>query len=800
MGSPGVPTATYGKPRAAKGKAAVKEVSPAQSPTWSSAPAWWYLGVGCAATFGDYLGLFGRSGMIYPLLVLSCFAATVFAIRTYRPSVRWPFVCFAAAVGLFFVGGATREMWNTLGDISARRSLVPDVITIPGYALLAVGMFGLSRARRGGRHDLDGMLDAALVALGALACAWAFLITPALANTGAPIGVRTVLTIYPAASIFLVAAWLQILSMGGARRSISHRLLLAALSFLLLGDVIYTLVDARIATIPLHIIDVPYLLANVLFGVVHLHPSMRELCEPVPRAQQHGRIDSRLAIVATALGLPTVVVLLRPSLSGADRAVLAIIVLTLTATAIWRVFRALRAHATSETQLVYQATHDALTGLPNRAYLKDYLDQEIARHSNTDRSFALLFLDLDRFKLVNDALGHTVGDQLLRAVAHRLGRVVPASAKIARIGGDEFVIVIGDVSGADQAVRYGEEIRASFSLPFAVAESEIYASVSVGVALAGPSASRDAESLIRDADTAMYQAKVAGRDDVALYDAEARERTTRRLALERQLRGVLDRDELQIHYQPIVDGSTRKVIGFEALLRWAHPELGNVPPLDFVPVAEETGMIVEIGAWVLKTAAEQLAYWRAHTSGAQDLYVAVNLSARQLHEPGFVELVLNTARDAGLPNDAMRLELTESLLIEQRSVVASLDQLRAAGFSLSIDDFGTGYSSLAYLRRFHVDEVKIDKAFIDDLARSDGADSSLVEAIIAVAHAIGIHATAEGVELPVQADRLRELGVDSMQGYLYSRPATAADIPSVIARINLLTRSEGPRVFLPEPA
>jgi diguanylate cyclase (GGDEF)-like protein len=727
---------------------------------------------------------------LFPLLVLSGFAAALVGVRRFRPAIVWPFACFVSMFLLFFVGGALRAAFATLGDLSPDRSLVPDLIILPGYVALGLGLFGLGRARRGGRIDTDMILDSSIAGLAALVCAWAFLVTPALAHEHAPLPVRVVLAAYPPMSVFILVTAFQVLGASGAhghpRRPLAYRLLLCASMLLLVGDVIYMFADARIATLPMQLVDLPYIVANVLFALMHLHPSMRELCEPASMEEQApGKI--RLALVAAALGLPAVVMLSKRDLSTGDRWVLAIGVLLLTALAIWRVFRALQAHARSEAVLVEQATHDALTGLPNRVFVNDRLAQAVARRANTDRLVALLFCDLDRFKLVNDALGHGVGDALLVSVSRRLQGVAPTGAVVGRVGGDEFVVIVENIVRTEQAVRIAEEIRGCFAIPFSARETEIYASVSIGIAFAGPDTPGDPESLVRDADTAMYQAKTSGRDAIAVFDIESHDVTARRLELERDLRGALGRGELSLHYQPVVDVDSRRVLGFEALLRWSHPTRGDVSPTDFVPIAEETGMIVELGAWVLETACAQLASWRETVPETGDLYVAVNLSARQLREPGFVESVLNVLARTGLDAESVRLELTESLLMDNKSsALEVIRRLHDQGVHISIDDFGTGYSSLAYLRRFRVDEVKIDKSFIDDLARPDATEESLVAAIVALASALGMTTTAEGVETPAQAECLRLLGVDSAQGFVFSRPVPSEQIPATIARLNQL--------------
>ena len=382
------------------------------------------VGTGWIALHGS--GLLGPlSQDTFVLLGATAVTATVVGLRRYRPARRWPFVLMAAAFFLFLVGGALRQQFGTLGDLTAHRSLIPDFLAAPGYVLLGLGLAGIARARRGSAgFDLDATLDALVAALAALVVAWAYLITPALANETAPLRVRLVLAAYPALSAFLVVMILQVAFVVDDRRVPAHRLLVVALGCMFIGDVVYMLEDARIARLSLHIIDVPYALAFLAVSVAVLHPSMRELLEPVPRAERTTR-PSRLALVSACIGIPLLVTVADGHRTLVDKSVLLIVMVFLSSIAIWRVFRALRAHARSEERLVHQATHDALTKLPNRAYLTDQLDQALSRQAGTDILLGVLFLDIDRFKVVNDSMGHNLGDELLVAVAKRLRGALP---------------------------------------------------------------------------------------------------------------------------------------------------------------------------------------------------------------------------------------------------------------------------------------------------------------------------------------------------------------------------------------
>jgi GGDEF domain-containing protein len=420
---------------------------------------WVYAAVGGGWIAAHATGLLGSlSQYTFVLLTISAMVATVIGARSFRPSHRWPFVVIMFGFVMFVAGGAARDSLHTLGNLSGSRSIVPDALTLPGYVLLALGLLGFARARRG-VADFDSLLDALLVALAALAFVWSYLIAPALQHEHAPLKVRLVLVCYPAMSVFMVAIVMQIVSAGGKGRPLAQRLLLVALSMMVIGDAIYMFVDARIATVPLRVIDLPYALAFLAFGICVLHPSMRELCEPVASSER-APTKARLALVSIALGLPVLVILSKLPTNTSDRVALIVISLTLTSAAILRVFRSLRAHARSEERLTEQATHDALTRLPNRFLVFERLTRMLVHRRETGRDVSLLFIDVDRFKLVNDSYGHSLGDELLVAVADRLRAEAPPGSLIGRVGGDEFVVVVETSDGLDGARDIAEHLRA----------------------------------------------------------------------------------------------------------------------------------------------------------------------------------------------------------------------------------------------------------------------------------------------------------------------------------------------------
>ncbi|MBW8825572.1 MAG: EAL domain-containing protein [Acidobacteria bacterium] len=738
-----------------------------------------------ASTFAvlNALGLVpGLRDSTFVILGTASVFCTLYGLRHHRPKLRWPWWTITVALGLFVAGGAARATFGGVGDLTAHRSLIPDSITIPGYLLFGAGLSAIATARRRGQEgNLDTLLDALVAAMAAMALAWVYLITPNLVQHHAPLPVRVVLVAYPSVSVFMVSAIARIAFSPSTRRVPAFQLLMAAMACMLLGDVLYILVEPGVLIPPLWLLDLPYAFAFILFSGCVAHPSMATLCEPVS-AEEAVPSQTRMNMVALALCVPSVVMLTRAETTASDRIALSAVVITLTGLASYRVLRALRAHARSEERLAHQAMHDHLTGLPNQLVIREALSEGFAEGRR--EQMAILFVDLDRFKLVNDTHGHSFGDELLVAVAARL-RGVDEAALVARVGGDEFVLVLRDIGSRSAAIAIAERVRHVFGEPFRLGTAEVYSSASVGIAFAmdaGPEV--DAEDMIRDADTAMYEAKAHGRDSVAVFDPAMRERVTERLGLESDLRRALENRELRLAYQPVIRYPAGPIDSVEALARWNHETWGDVSPTRFVPVAEDTGLIVELGHWVIREACSALAGWRRTLPGAEHLQVGINLSARQFRDPTLLEVIQQALLDNDLPAEAVCLELTESLLIDEPETATELlSAFHALGIRLAIDDFGTGYSSLAYLKRFPVDVVKIDRSFVEGLNRADSSDETLVAAIVAMAGAMSMTTIAEGVETPAQETKLIGLGCDAGQGFLYCRPIPAEEIPAVLRRI-----------------
>jgi diguanylate cyclase (GGDEF)-like protein/PAS domain S-box-containing protein len=433
-------------------------------------------------------------------------------------------------------------------------------------------------------------------------------------------------------------------------------------------------------------------------------------------------------------------------------------------------FRDITARKLAEDTIRWQAHHDVLTGLPNRTLFLDRLEQLLAISQRKRSSAAVAFVDLDRFKQINDTLGHAVGDRLLQEVADRLAGGIRAEDTIARMGGDEFTLLLPDLDQPEDAAKVAHKLLATLKRPLVLEGQELTITASVGISVF-PHDGRDAQALLKNADVAMYRAKEQGGDGCQLYAEAMNAAAFERLVLENHLRKAITLDELTVLYQPQVALATGRIIGVEALVRWRHPGLGMVLPARFIPLAEEIGVIVPLGEWVLREVCRQAALWQA---AGQPLRVAVNLSARQFRQRGLAQTVATALAETGLDPGWLDLELTETAIMENGdAAVEILQALKRLGVRLSVDDFGTGYSSLSYLRRFPLDVLKVDRSFVRDLGE-DRTDQEVVRAVIDLAHALGLEVIAEGVETQTQWDCLHSLGCDALQGYLFS-PAVSAE-------------------------
>lgn len=445
----------------------------------------------------------------------------------------------------------------------------------------------------------------------------------------------------------------------------------------------------------------------------------------------------------------------------------------------------------AEEQIRYLAYYDGLTGLANRSLFKDRLKKAFASAHRKERSMALMFLDLDRFKNINDTLGHHIGDMLLKNVADRLNQIIRESDSLARLGsavshncvsrlgGDEFTVLLSEIAHPEDVVVVAERMLAIIAEPLNLAEHEIQVTASIGISVF-PCDGKDPDTLMKNADTAMYFAKEKGRNNFQFYEQELNEIINEKLIIESDLRKALAEDQFQLHYQPLINSLSGEIIGAEALIRWQHPERGLIPPNEFIPVAEESGLISSLTDWVLKTACNQNKAWQRE--GLKPIRIAVNLSGYRFSQQNIVELVERNLQDSQLESKYIELEITEGTLMQDKeNSKGLLQQLKDMGLSIAIDDFGTGYSSLAYLKRFPIDTLKVDQSFVRDIS-NDPNHEAIVKAIVTMAQSLELNVTGEGVETKEELAILQKLGCTSVQGYYYSRPVPADDFVSLLKK------------------
>jgi diguanylate cyclase (GGDEF)-like protein len=724
---------------------------------------------------------------IFDLIVsFACIGAMSFGILRYRPKPAWPFWCASGALAIFLLEGILRTHYHTLGNLTTTRSLLPDFVTLPGYLLLFVGLTAVVKHRnRGITHGIDALLNGLMAGLAILATSWIFLLGPIVASHAPPLSVKLVLVSYPPLSTFAVVLAIRIAATSGETNPQAYWYLLIAMMSMLFGDILYFFADADLFHVSQEWLFLPYGLAFLFAGACGLHPSMRELIRPATNTQlRYG--TGQIVLMATSLLVPTLLLFGHGDTMTSDRVVLFVVDIALVGVVTARIVLAIRGEHHSRDELERLALQDPLTALPNRRQVFTYLRTLLERQDDvTGHHVSLIFIDLDQFKMVNDSYGHAYGDRLLQEVAARLERVARPSHLVGRIGGDEFVIVMEGVRSVDETTALAAEVRECLRQPYEIYGVEIFLSGSIGVSITPSFSNNSADILLRDADLAMYEAKSQGRDAVMVFDTAMSTSTSERLELRNDLRQAIALNELSLVYQPIVGAPDSRVRGVEALLRWKHGRLGQVSPALFIPVAEESGYIKEIGRWVLIEAIRQVSEWSRRSVIDDDFTVAVNLSALQLTDASLVEYVIETLRYYDVPTSRLCLELTESTLMDNfDAAVALLNRLRAYGIKIAIDDFGSGYSSLAYLSRLPVDQLKIDKAFIDPLMGEDTPDETLVAAIVAMGESLGVETIAEGIEHVIQATKVRSLGVTLLQGYLYSRPVAARQLPEVVERLN----------------
>jgi len=727
---------------------------------------WAWSFVGFAMSLGVLLVLLRNSSAATVPTTVAGVAGTVAILAGLvrnRPERRLPWALFAAASIGFILGAFLRQML-------AGRPEAPlaDAASLAGYGMTVAAVLAILRGRRSTHRGFDELIDGLIVVTAAAPAALALFTLPTAVGQGHLSLFALLQGVYPVIDVAVLFLSL-LLFWTSANRVPAYWLLIATATATLVGDLGYAHIGTQGLVVGSPLLDLPFIVAFGCLGAAALHPSMNKLSRTEQRPVQAWS-RARLAILAPAMVIPSAIIV---SSGTSDEdwvgAVAAVIIAMLV---LVRAVGAVRGYTRSQEGLAHQATHDPLTGLINRAHLVERIDALIMDTEPAGDRIDLLFIDLDGFKLVNDSWGHQVGDRVLCAVTDRLRALVGPRDVLARVGGDEFAIVrLVDEDSVGDGLRLADDIIAACAQPLTATGTTFSTTVSIG--LAQSTLPSTAEGLLRDADTAMYRAKAAGRNRCVEFHTSMRDSLRARVETELALRYALEREEFLLHYQPIVSLDDSRVVGLEALLRWAHPKRGMVSPLDFIPVAEETGLIVDIGTWVVSEALRQIARWRDQGRGL--CWVSVNVSARQLQDRWLVDHVESELRRYQIPAELLVLEITESAMAEDPDVsLALLTQLRALGVTLAVDDFGTGYSSLSNLRRFPVAKVKIDRSFVAGIAQ-DPDDEEIVRAVVAMSLAMGLEVVAEGIETEEQHALLMRLGVPLGQGWLFGRPVPAED-------------------------
>ncbi|MGA1389817.1 MAG: putative bifunctional diguanylate cyclase/phosphodiesterase [Ilumatobacteraceae bacterium] len=714
--------------------------------------------------------------------------ALIIAALVNKPDNRiWPMLLLIAGTSI------AGQVIDARFTDQAPEQAIAEGLFLVVQLLLAVGLTYIS-AKRLGNDPISVVVDGIIVGLGAWFLIWVGLLKPIIDTTEQTIVVNALQGATLAASA-IVLFTLATLFFGDSLRTPAVWLVAAAITFTLIGDVIYSAIDAgRIDASSNHALSA-YIASLLFAAAAFLHPSIRTLTRKSIERQQRPLL-SRLIVTTSALTVPVIVLASSDPVDTADRVVRAVSIAVLTIAVTARVVQAVVSNAKIQKQLIASAQTDALTGLPSRSLMLTHVNNTLLGAYDEGRQPSVLFIDVDRFKNINDSLGHQAGDDVLVAVAQRLRNALPPHCVVGRISGDEFVVLDSETRSPSEAMLIADKILDCFHEPLSLRQGDVFVSASVGVATYQPTISGNADDLLRHADTAMYRAKDAGRNCVAVFDESMLERVTQRLAVETALYRALERRELRLVHQPIVDIEDGEVVGFEALMRWQRDDGSMISPAEFIPIAEETGTIVPIGAWALLEALTHLKTWITEGVCRSDATMSVNVSPRQLHDPQFVSVVAEALRRSRVTPDQLWLEVTESVMIaEPDQALSALNRLCDIGVRVAIDDFGTGYSSLSLLQKFPIQRLKIDRSFINGVS-DDLSARSLVRTIIAMGDSLGLDMVAEGVESVRQLQTLAELRCAKAQGYLISHPVPPESMGSTVAALDQFgswSRLRGPR-------
>ena len=736
--------------------------------------SWVLVGVGCLLAAANSIALSSQvSSALYLIATLQLAPAVFISVRKHKPDrAIWPTLIAIAALS------AVAQLLDGSFSSNPELQAIPESLFLCVQVLLAGGLLFIIR-RRLGNDPFSVLTDGLIVALGAWFLIWIALLQP-ISQLTDQILLITVIGAITLGISAIVLFSLATLLFGDEARSPSVWLVAGAIAFTLLGDFMYSAVDSGRADFSQLHASSAYILCLFFASAAFIHPSITTLTAHGPVPQQRPLLG-RLIVTTAALTIPVLVLALTDPADNADRAVRAVSIFVLAAAVTARVIHAVRANAHTQRELIISAQTDALTGLPNRPLMLTHVGNALIGAWSEGRQPTVLFIDVDRFKNINDSLGHQAGDNVLVAVSQRLRNVLPARCLVGRISGDEFVVLDAQTKNQTDAMLLADRILESFNEPLSLRQGDVFVSASIGVATYHPKITATADDLLRHADTAMYRAKDAGRNCVAVFDESMLERVTQRLAVETALYRALERRELRLVHQPIVDIDLGDVVGFEALMRWEREDGSMISPAEFIPIAEETGTIVPIGAWALLEALTHLRGWISERACRSDATMSVNVSPRQLHDPNFVAVVSEALMRSHVPAEQLWLEITESVMIAQPDqALATLTKLCDIGVRIAIDDFGTGYSSLSLLQKFPIHRLKIDKSFVSGVAEDQSA-RSLVRTIIAMGESLGLDMVAEGVESVRQLQTLAELHCAKAQGYLISHPVPPNSISQTVA-------------------
>jgi diguanylate cyclase (GGDEF)-like protein len=704
--------------------------------------------------------------MVAQVLYLAAAAQLAIAaavVARVHPSLARPM----PVLGAVAIVVATGELLLITVPESSSARWLPHATMLAARLALLVTLAYVVR-RRGGRDPVGVLGDSLIVGLGAWIVCWITLVRPGL-DVSAESSAATVLAGLSLPASTIVLSLLVTIVFTDTTRTTAVMMVVVAVAAILAGDLLGALGAAGHLAVGDSVVAATYVLGSLLVSAALVHPSAATLVERRPTGPPRP-ITGRLIATTSSLLVPVTVLAVTGASGSADRAMLGVSAALLAGAVTWRAAEAVRANSRAQRDLVHSAQTDPLTRLPNRSLMIERIMVSLQESWQSDRRPTVLFIDLDRFKNINDSLGHSVGDLVLTTVARRLVTAVPERASVGRISGDEFVVLDPGTTDVDDAVALAERVLEVFREPVPLRHGDLFVTASVGVATANPNSAETADDLLRHADAAMYRAKAAGRNNLALFDESMLHHASHRLATETALYRALERRELRLYHQPIIDLELGDVVGFEALMRWQRTDGTLVPPGEFIPIAEETGTIVPIGAWALLEALTQLRAWLDDGVCGPTASMSVNVSPRQLRDPNFVAIVHEAIVRSGVPASQLWLEVTESVMItEPEQALSTLRRVRGLGVRIAIDDFGTGYSSLSLLQRFPIQRIKIDREFVNGLP-DDASARSLVRTIVAMGSSLGLDTVAEGVETVRQLQLLGELGCLKAQGYLISHP------------------------------